>query len=78
MLLKLRGVVEKVKGIRVAVDVDYDLYGKLQYICGQNNWHIEDSEFSDRVKIYILAQEDTVEQIEKELYRSNKWESYNN
>ena len=33
-------VVEKVRGIRVAIDVEYDLYGKLQYICGQNNWHI--------------------------------------
>lgn len=60
------GIVEKVRGKRVVVDVEYDLYGKLQYICGQNNWHIEDSEFSDRVKIYILAEEGTIEQIEKE------------
>lgn len=60
------GVVEKVRGKRVTVDVDYDLYGKIQYICGQNNWHIEDSEFSDRVKLYILAEEINISTIENE------------
>lgn len=60
------GVVEKVRGKRVTVDVEYDLYGKIQYICGQNNWYIEDSEFSDRVKLYILAEETNITTIVNE------------
>lgn len=54
------GIVEKVKGAMLSVEIDYDLYGKIQYICGQNNWHIEDSEFTDNVRIYILAEEDMI------------------
>lgn len=61
------GVVEKVDGIRLIVDIDYDLYGKIQYLCGQNNWHIEDTEFTDGVRIYILAQVSQLENIEKEI-----------
>lgn len=54
------GIVEKVKGAMLSVEIDYDLYGKIQYICGQNNWHIEDSEFTDNVRIHILAEEDMI------------------
>ncbi|MGL4740520.1 MAG: YigZ family protein [Sarcina sp.] len=61
------GVIEKVDGARVIIDIDYDLYGKIQYICGQNNWFIEDTEFTDGVRIYILAKISDIEKIEKEV-----------
>lgn len=61
------GIVEKVNGLRVSIDIDYDLYGKIQYLCAQNNWHIEDSEFGAGIKIYILAEEENIEKIEKEV-----------
>ncbi|MGL5821885.1 MAG: YigZ family protein [Sarcina sp.] len=61
------GIVEKVEGARLIVDIDYDLYGKIQYLCGQHNWHIEDTEFTDGVKIYILAEISEIEKIEKEI-----------
>ena len=50
-------------GLRIAIDVDYDLYGKIQYICGENNWHIEDAEFTDKVKVYILSEKEKAEDI---------------
>ena len=59
------GIVEKVEGAMLCAEIDYDLYGKIQYICGQNNWHIEDTEFTDNVKIYILAEKTMIEEIEK-------------
>ncbi|MGL4991200.1 MAG: YigZ family protein [Sarcina sp.] len=61
------GIVEKVDGARLKIEVDYELYGKIQYICGQNNWHIEDTEFTDEVKIFILAENDIILKIEKEI-----------
>lgn len=64
------GTVEKVLGLRVSIDVDYDLYGKIQYICGENNWHIEDTEFTDKVKIYILAEKDKAEDIKSKIIES--------
>ena len=44
---KAGGVVEKVQGVKVSLTLDYDMIGKVQYFCGQNNWHIEDTEYTD-------------------------------
>ncbi|MDO4534217.1 MAG: YigZ family protein [Clostridium perfringens] len=64
------GTVKKVLGLRVSIDVDYDLYGKIQYLCGENNWHIEDTEFTDKVKIYILAEKSESENIKLQITES--------
>ncbi|MDU1053822.1 YigZ family protein [Clostridium baratii] len=65
--LKAGGVVEKVEGCKVSITIDYDLIGKIQYLCGQNNWHIEDSEYTDKVTIFIYAENEVAEVIEKEV-----------
>ena len=63
--LKAGGVVEKVQGVDVALHLDYDMIGKVQYVCGQNNWHIEDTEY--KVIVHILAEVSVSEVIEKEM-----------
>ncbi|KJU70851.1 YigZ family protein [Clostridium baratii] len=65
--LKAGGVVEKVEGCKVSIIIDYDLIGKIQYLCGQNNWHIEDSEYTDKVTIFIYAENEVAKVIEKEV-----------
>ncbi|SHI34924.1 uncharacterized protein, YigZ family [Clostridium cavendishii DSM 21758] len=65
--IKASGIVEKVRGIRLGISMNYDLLGKVQYICGENNWHIEEVEYTDEVKLYILADMDSSEVICKEL-----------
>ncbi|MDU1856020.1 MAG: DUF1949 domain-containing protein, partial [Clostridium baratii] len=35
--------------------------------CGQNNWHIEDSEYTDKVTIFIYAENEVAKVIEKEV-----------
>ena len=47
------------------------MLGKIQYICGQNLWHIEDTEYSDKVIIHVLAEEDKIEEIKKEIIESS-------
>lgn len=64
--VKAGGVVEKVKGSKVSISIDYDFIGKIQYLCGQNNWHIEDSEYTDKVVVHIFAENSIIETIEKE------------
>lgn len=65
--LKAAGVVEKVEGLKLSIEIDYDLIGKIQYLCGQNNWHIEDSEYADKVKLHIYAEKTVAPIIEKEV-----------
>lgn len=65
--IKNAGIVEKVVGVKLRLEMEYDLLGKIQYICAQNLWHIEDTEYSDKVIVYILAQKDILENIEKEM-----------
>ena len=69
--LKAGGVVEKVNGVKVSLSLDYDLIGKVQYICGQHNWHIEDTEYTDKVVVHILADIETVAVIEKEMIEAS-------
>ena len=61
------GIVEKVHGFKVSIEIEYDLIGKIQYLCGQNNWHIEDSEYTDKVILHIYAENITIPLIEKEV-----------
>ena len=65
--LKAGGVVEKVQGVDVTLHLDYDMIGKVQYVCGQNNWHIEDTEYTDKVIVHILAEVSVSEVIKKEM-----------
>lgn len=63
--LKAGGVVEKVEGVNISLEIDYDMIGKIQYMCGQNNWHIEDTEYTDKVIVHILAELGIANEIEK-------------
>lgn len=65
--IKAAGVVEKVQGVKLSITLDYDLLGKVQYVCSQGLWHIEDTVYSDNVQILILAELENASIIEKEL-----------
>jgi uncharacterized YigZ family protein len=65
--IKSAGEVEKVQGVKLSITIDYDLLGKVQYVCAQGLWHIEDTNYSDNVQLFILAEFEKVSEIEKEL-----------
>lgn len=65
--VKKAGIVEKVNGIAIEAVLDYDLLGKVQYVCNENQWYIENTEYTDKVKIILLSPKDLVESIENEL-----------
>lgn len=70
--VKAAGIIEKVRGIKLTIEIDYDLLGKVQYLCAQNNWYIEDTQYEDKVKFDILSEFETVDTIEKEITNSTK------
>lgn len=67
MAVNKSGIVEKVKGLPLYIDIEYDLLGKIQYTCDQNLWHIEDTEYSDKVCIKILTEKDNLENIRNKI-----------
>ncbi len=50
------GIVEKVKGLKLRFTLEYDLLGKIQYLCGTNNWHIEDTIYTDKVELLLFTE----------------------
>lgn len=63
MAIDKAGIVEKVEGMPLNIKLDYDLLGKVQYICGQNQWHIENTDYSDKILLTILTEVNKVEEI---------------
>lgn len=65
LAVKKAGIVEKVKGCVLEITVDYDMLGKIQYAFEQKNWHIEDTEYSDKVKIIMYSEASKLQEITK-------------
>src|SRR5471030_937840 len=65
--IKAAGIVEKVEGLKLRFEIEYDLFRKIQHICAQNSWHIEDTEYSDKVIVCILCEKTISESIENEI-----------
>jgi uncharacterized YigZ family protein len=65
--IKAAGIVEKVQGVKLSFELEYDLFGKIQYICGQNSWHIEDTEYTDKVIVHILSEKTISNTMENEI-----------
>jgi uncharacterized YigZ family protein len=65
--IKAAGIVDKVLGVRINITLEYDLLGKVQYICGQNQWHIENIAYTDVVDLYILAEKQQSEIIKQSI-----------
>jgi len=65
--IKAAGIVEKVEGVKLSFELEYDLFGKIQHICGQNSWHIEDTEYTDKVIVHILSEKTILNTMENEI-----------
>jgi uncharacterized protein, YigZ family len=65
--VKNAGIIERVTGQELSFTIDYDLLGKVQYIFTQNNWHIDNIEYSDKVKISIICETTNIALVESAL-----------
>lgn len=48
-------IIEKRAGIRLAINIDYTLEGKIRYFLSDNSLTLENSEYSDRVMLYTIV-----------------------
>lgn len=67
LAIKEAGVVEKVKGLAIEIVLEYDLLGKVQHLCTQENFHIENIEYTDKVKIKILCESQNLEKLKLQI-----------
>ena len=58
-------IIEKKKGISLAVTTDYTGIGKLQYIAGERKLPILDSEYTDKVVLKLLVPDSEIESVQK-------------
>jgi uncharacterized YigZ family protein len=55
LAIKSGDIVEKVKGRPVSISIEYDILGKLQYEFEQNEWFIDNIEYTDKVNLNTLC-----------------------
>ena len=67
MSVKEAGVIEKVQGLKLTVKIEYDLLGKVQYLCAKNNWYIEEIQYFEYVELFVFVETSGVEEMEKEI-----------
>lgn len=63
--LEASTVIEKIRGISLKVTTDYTGIGKLQYIAGERELPILDSEYTDKVVLHLMVPSDQVEGVQK-------------
>lgn len=56
MALSNTSIVQRVIGTKINIEISYDLLGKVQYLLEQNNLHIEQIIYEDRVTISLLLE----------------------
>ncbi|MCD2345335.1 YigZ family protein [Clostridium guangxiense] len=61
------GIVERVKGSAINIITSYELLGKIQYHFSIKNWHIENIEYTDKVKIVFICETQYLEAIKRDL-----------
>ncbi len=59
------GIVEKVKAAVLEILIEYDMLGKLQYLFEQNFWHMENIDYTDKVKILMYCPVCELKEVEK-------------
>lgn len=58
-------VIEKKRGITLKVTTDYTGIGKIQYIAGERNVPVIDSEYTDKVILKLLVKSGAAEELQK-------------
>lgn len=61
------GIVERVKGAAINIITSYELLGKIQYHFSIKKWHIENIEYTDKVKIVFNCESRYLDAVKSEL-----------
>lgn len=65
--LALSTIITRISGFKLKITTDYTGIGKIQYILGQRKIAVLDSEYTDKVEIYVLVSEDEEQRLVSEI-----------
>lgn len=60
-------IITKIHGIKLHIETDYTGLGKIQYILAQRNLKILDTEYTDKVDLYVLVPESLQKEVQDAL-----------
>lgn len=60
-------IIEKKKGRRLTVETDYNGLGKLQYLIAQKHLTTIDTQYTDRVELFLMVPVEEQEEVQKEI-----------
>jgi len=55
-------IVERVKGVPLSIEIEYDALGKLQYLFEQNGWFIEDTVYTEKVNLMTYCETEKIQE----------------
>lgn len=67
LAIKEGGIVEKVEGVSIQIVIQYDLLSKMQHICAEKNFFIEQIDYTDTVKIKIYCEVSNLDELKSEI-----------
>lgn len=60
-------IAERISAQQVEITTDYNGLGKIQYIAGQMEIQVKDTEYTDKVKMILIVENEKVDQLEKKV-----------
>jgi len=60
-------IVERVKAVPLSIDLEYDALGKLQYLFEQSKWFIEETVYTDKVKVMIYCEVEKITEVSQKV-----------
>lgn len=60
-------ILKKINGRRLRTTCDYNDFGKIQFLCNQNNYYIESTDYSDKVNVCIIIAEECLDDVCKKI-----------
>jgi uncharacterized YigZ family protein len=60
-------IVERVKAVPLSIDLEYDALGKLQYLFEQSKWFIEETAYTDKVKVMIYCEVEKITEVSQKV-----------
>lgn len=60
-------IIEKVNGSELIINIEYDILGKVQYILAENNIHIENIDYTDKVQIKIYIETEKISLVKSKI-----------
>jgi uncharacterized YigZ family protein len=60
-------IVERVKGVPLSIDIEYDAIGKLQHLFEQSKWFIEETVYTDKVKVMTYCEVEKITEVSQKV-----------